>query len=57
MPIMILGLLARHLLTGAGAVAVQQGITTTDEATAIAGAAATLFGLLWSAWQKKRAQA
>lgn len=57
MPVLLLGLLARHLLTGVGAVAVEKGITSTDEATAISGAVATLVGLLWSAWQKKRATA
>lgn len=57
MPVLLLGLLARHLLTGVGAVVVEKGITSADEATAISGAVATLVGLLWSAWQKKRAQA
>lgn len=45
---------ARHLLTAGGGVLVAQGWT--DEATAkeIVGAAATLAGLVWSAWDKRQ---
>ena len=56
MPLLIVGLLARHLLTAGGAVAATSGLASASDAEAIAGAVSTLAGLLWSAYQKYQSQ-
>lgn len=53
---MVIGLLLRHALTAGGAIAASKGMATNSDAEAIVGAAVTLAGLLWSAWQKYQQQ-
>ena len=49
---LIIGMLARHMLTFGGGVAVTKGVVATDDVSAIVGAISTLAGLLWSAYRK-----
>lgn len=48
----ILGLVLRHLLTGAGAVLVAKGIADEATVSSLVGAVTTLAGIAWSVWQK-----
>jgi hypothetical protein len=50
----ILGLLARHFLTGMGAALISRGLDPTSAETLVGGAS-ILGGLIWSWWQKRQA--
>jgi hypothetical protein len=46
--------LIRHVLTTAGGIAVAIGWTDDGTVAAIAGAVATIAGIAWSIWAKRR---
>lgn len=50
----ILGTLVRHTITTLGGGLVATGYATNDDVTAIAGASATLVGLIWGMINKVR---
>ena len=56
MQLMVIGLILRHLLTGAGAVVVEKGLSSSDDVQALIGALSTVAGIAWSIWQKYRTQ-
>lgn len=48
----ILGLIARHLLTGVGSVLIAKGIADEATVSSLIGAVSTLGGIAWSVWHK-----
>lgn len=51
----ILGGVVRHLVTSAGGGLVAHGFINSDQLTQLAGAAALVVGIAWSAYQKYQA--
>lgn len=53
----VLTSVVRFALVMGGGWAAKQGAITSDQATMLAGAAASIAGLIWSVWQKFHASA
>ena len=53
-PLVILGLIGRHLATALGGALVTQGLATTDQTTAISGGVLALVGVVMSYLNKKK---
>ncbi len=57
MPLLIIGLVLRHVLSAGGGVVVAAGAASGSQAEIIAGAITTLLSAAWSVWQKYHTKA